>query len=185
MMLVCNLRAFAAEKDYTKDFPKIFKKEKETLTIQLENGKVLSFTDNLTDSEPYLKTTIKDYYKNLNVVLIRQQYYEGGSYRLISLASGKEVSLPETPVWNSNQQYFAAANDDESSYTESTFILGKCDKEECKTLFERKERSDEVKWKDANTVTVQIKKYSDETGKLESDKTLKCEIKKDIAKCAE
>lgn len=174
----------ATEKDLLNNYSKIFNRNNGKLVIQIDSNKSKKeFIDDLKNGKDYLKTTLEEYYKDLNLVLIHQQYHEGDAFKLISLSSGDELRIPVAPTWSPDSQFFAVANDDESDYTENIFLIGKCDRSACKKLLERKGRSGGLKWKDNKTVIVEMRTYNGSSGNLETSKLLECHISGGSASC--
>ncbi|MCM2283082.1 MAG: hypothetical protein NDI61_14665, partial [Bdellovibrionaceae bacterium] len=121
------LPSSATDADLLKRHPTVFKRDKGMLIIQLKNGSpALSRKDDLTPGLTYIRTSIEEYEPKRDLVLLRETYYEGGAYKLISLRSGTELKLPAKPVWSPDKIFFAVTNDDESDYTENVLRIGIC-----------------------------------------------------------
>lgn len=76
-------------------FPKSFTRTGEKLTVKLSNGHTLTFKNAQPNASPeaYVDYALVKYFPDINYSVIYKQYYEGGSYDLIDMASGKVLEI--------------------------------------------------------------------------------------------
>ena len=193
IFVLASTAAFAAsqpsgaEASFIKKFPKIFKRTGKTLFVNLQNGKSLEFTNKESDEEKEdeqtLIVSLSGYINRTGVAVLKKDFYEGGEYSILSLATGSEYVVPSAPLWSPTQEYFIAVNFDEAGYTDNEVNIGSCDKNQCIELLSKAGNTANAKWLGHKKVQYDVINFEPGTGKTSVAETVTCEIKAEL-KCS-
>ncbi|WP_444936128.1 hypothetical protein ACJJIW_19525 [Microbulbifer sp. JMSA004] len=128
------------------------------LTIALNSGKSLTYTDTFPANSPSKHTAysaidqITDY-----LLLIHQQFWEAHSYILLDLRNGHEYSLAGYPLLSPQGGYlFVAEQDLDAGFNENALQVYKLSENTLDLLYELKPEKwgpDQVYWTTENTVS--------------------------------
>lgn len=119
------------EKELIEDYPKLFSRSGAQLVIALPNGKKKTYVDFPDEKNHGVQGrwyNLVDYYPEIGYGLVAVQYYEGGTYYLVNVTTGKDEDIISIPHISPDKKRVAVANVDlESGYTPnvlSVFELG-------------------------------------------------------------
>jgi hypothetical protein len=188
-LLLLSTTIHAAEEDLLKAYPQIFQRKADILTIKLNDGKNQQiFIDKKDDKcvsyEACGTTIIKSYYDLQKIVLLYHVYYEGDSYSLLSLDSGKELFIPSEPIWSKNHHFFISTNESFTGSSENVFIIGRCDDNKCENIFEKEVPAFAPRWQNANKLTVRVvTKYNAVYDEIQKSKLVTCIVSDEGVNC--
>lgn len=138
------------------DFPKSFTRTGGKLTVKLSNGKALTFENAQanTSAENYVDYALVRYFPDINYSVLYKQYYEGGSYDLINMASGKTLEIWGNAEMSPDKRRLAIFNWFEQRPL--GFAIYLVTDNGLVQEFKSEELAMEAKWQNATTVDVHL-----------------------------
>ncbi|MGV3742613.1 MAG: hypothetical protein ACO1NO_09925 [Burkholderiaceae bacterium] len=141
------------ERELAKEYPTLFSRQAQQLTISLLNGRKKTYTD-IPDAPNYGANgkwfTLVQYYPEIGYALLGVQYYEGDTYYLVNLKTGEETNIVSYPVLSPDRKRIAVANVDiVSGYTPDFLAVYELQPSGLKTEFYAKPDdwgADSVRW---------------------------------------
>lgn len=101
------------ENDLAKRHPRLFSRAGSQLVIRLKNGETrtyVDFPDEAHHGAGGRWYSLAGYYPEIGYALVAVQYYEGDTYYLISVTTGKEENIASAPVISPDRKRIAVAN---------------------------------------------------------------------------
>lgn len=149
-------RASAIE-DYLlkKTNPGIEIKENEILITLINENKILLELNDNTMEAGY---NFESYFKELEFLLFRVQWYEGNDYLLMNRKNGNRTKMFGKPYFSPSKKYFISINNDvEAGYSYNGFQLFEFKNEDFKLLWQYEPQEwgpVDIKWIDENNLAV-------------------------------
>ena len=103
-----------AEELLAKKYPELLCRRGKKLLLKLSNGEILKFQNNTDDSnvENFILYFFNKYLAEIHYGLLYNAYYEGGSYELVNLATGKRTEVGGEVILSPDGNRLAVFNAD-------------------------------------------------------------------------
>ena len=87
------------------------------VAIGLASGSVLTFLDDTTEGDRYVRRSYEGGVSGTDFVAVRETYYEGWRYLLVHAATGRVTALPDAPIVSPDgRRLLVASGDLEAGY---------------------------------------------------------------------